>query len=293
LIKNFYSDAIFTDRSIIAPYELDIVIPSINLAIEYCGLYWHSDMIKVDKLYHYKKMMMCAERGYQLITIFEDEYTHNTELVINKLKHILHIKTNDVKIHARQCSVHLVSHNTRKEFLSSYHIQGSDLAPIRLGLYYKDELISLMTFNTPNRIKGGSFKDTNYSNVWELNRYATKSNVVVRGGAGKLLKYFITHFEWDMIYSYADRRWSVGNLYKSLNFTLKNTSPPNYWYVKFTSRKRVHRYNFNKRKLISLGYDGTKTERQIMNEMSGYGRIWDCGHLRYELVNARNPISDS
>ncbi|NDB85961.1 MAG: tandem-95 repeat protein, partial [Alphaproteobacteria bacterium] len=66
-------DARQSDKKIIAPYELDIVIPSKKLAIEYCGLFWHSEYNRPDPNYHANKLKLCGQQGYRLITIFEDE----------------------------------------------------------------------------------------------------------------------------------------------------------------------------------------------------------------------------
>lgn len=39
------------DRTTISPYELDIVVPSLKLAVEYNGIHWHNENA-VDKHYH-------------------------------------------------------------------------------------------------------------------------------------------------------------------------------------------------------------------------------------------------
>jgi hypothetical protein len=59
-------------------------------------------------------------------------------------------------------------------------------------------------------------------------------------------------------------------------------TPPNYSYTK-KYVKREHRFNFRKDKLIKLGYDSDKTEREIMFE-NGYDRIWDTGNLKFEMT---------
>ena len=40
--KQFFNNLIEYDRTLIKPYELDIVIPDLNLAIEFNGVYYHS-----------------------------------------------------------------------------------------------------------------------------------------------------------------------------------------------------------------------------------------------------------
>jgi hypothetical protein len=115
---------------------------------------------------------------------------------------------------------------------------------------------------------------------WELSRFATKASIV--GGASKLLKYFIRNYNPKAIISYADRRWSVGNLYEQIGFKCTGTSSPSYWYTK-DYRIRLYRYNFRKSILLKLGADPNKTEWEIMQDL-GYDRVWDCGTLRYELT---------
>ena len=61
------------DRTIISPYELDIVIPEKKIAIECDGTYWHCSDRK-DNQYHLFKTKLCLEKGYRLIHIF---YTHD------------------------------------------------------------------------------------------------------------------------------------------------------------------------------------------------------------------------
>ena len=55
---------ILNNRDIISPNELDIYVPSRNIAFEYDGLYWHSNKF-VDKDYHLSKKIgraSCRER---------------------------------------------------------------------------------------------------------------------------------------------------------------------------------------------------------------------------------------
>ena len=72
-------------RSVIPPYELDIFVPSKKLAIEYCGLYWHSEDNGKDRNYHYNKVKMCHDVGIKLITVFEDEYRDKRGLVLDRV----------------------------------------------------------------------------------------------------------------------------------------------------------------------------------------------------------------
>lgn len=275
-------DTILTcDRTIIFPKELDIVIPSKNIAIEYCGLYWHSDAVNPDKLYHVNKLNQCTEQGFTLITIFEDEWIHSKDIVKLKLSQILKCNT-AITIDARKCTIREVeTSKERNNFLKKFHIQGGDKSQISLGLYFNNQLVSIMTFSKPSHLKGGRNK-LNSDQTWELNRFATDTNFRVRGAGGKLLSFFKNNYEWNHIYSYADRRWSTGNLYIQLGFVQTSFSVPNYWYVKSPEIKRHYRYNFKKSNLIHQGFDPNKTEFEIMKER-GYVKIWDCGTIRFDM----------
>jgi len=265
-------ETITSSMSIIKPYQLDIFIPSHNIAIEYDGLYWHSELYK-DKNYHLHKTELCNRMGIQLIHIFEDEWLNKEEIVKSRLRNILGL-TSEL-IHARKCEIRDVSASESKIFLDNNHLQGSISVSIRLGLYFNDELVSIMLFNRP-RVGIGSKYDG-----YELSRFCNKLNTNVIGGASKLLKHFIKVYKPNEIISYADRRWSSGDLYEKLGFMLTHNNKPNYWYI--NNKKREHRFKYRKDKLIKEGFDKDKSEHEIMLERGIY-RIYDCGTITYKKV---------
>lgn len=69
--------------------ELDIFIPRHNIAIEFNGLYWHSEEHGKNNLYHLTKTNDCNEKGINLIHIFEDEWLFHKETVKSKLERML------------------------------------------------------------------------------------------------------------------------------------------------------------------------------------------------------------
>ena len=75
-IKSIYNGDILRNskrKQFIYPYELDIVIPGLNLAIEYNGCYFHSIYVGKSKDYHLMKSLLCREKGIRLIHIYEFE----------------------------------------------------------------------------------------------------------------------------------------------------------------------------------------------------------------------------
>ena len=146
---------------------------------------------------------------------------------------------------------------------------------MRLGLFYKNRLVAVMTFGKPRFNKKFS---------WELIRYATLFNFNIVGGAGKLLNYFKHNYSGSII-TYADRRWSEGNLYKKLGFDFKGYTKPNYFYTK--NLLRLSRYKCQKHKLKNLlkeNFDPNLSEHQNMNNNKFY-KIWDCGNMIFTLDN--------
>lgn len=244
--------------------ELDIYIPEKKVAIEYNGLYWHSEIQGKDKNYHLNKTKSCESHGIRLIQIFEDEWRDKSSIVKNRLKNILGLIPRS--IYARNCEVKDVDNALAKKFVEKYHIQGYCSSSIRLGLFYKNRLVALMTF-------GKSRFNKNYD--WELLRYVTIGSFNIVGGAGKLLSYFRKNYQGSII-SYADRRWSQGNLYYQLGFILLSSSEPAYFYAK--DGMRYSRVMFQKHKLKNILeiYDENLSERENM-ENNGYHRIYDCG----------------
>lgn len=277
-VKSLSVDVITNSKSIIGNgKELDIYIPSKNLAIEYNGLYWHSDAY-VSNDYHLVKTEKCKEKGVRLIHIFEDEWLTKPEIVKSRLRNIL--GCNEVKIFARKCVVKELSNKEVRSFLNGNHIQGHVNAKVSLGLFYNDELVSAMTFSSLRKNLGQTAKEDSY----ELLRFCNKLNTSVVGGASKLLSFFEKRFKPKMVISYADRRWSEGELYTSLGFEFEHLSQPNYFYVR--GNQRENRFKYRKSELVKQGHDPSKSERVIMGEL-GYVRIYDCGAMRF-VKNYRN-----
>ena len=272
---NIYIDT--RDRSVIKPKELDIVIPSKRLAIEYCGLYWHSSLQGKDDKYHIDKLDYCNSVGLDLITIFEDEWINKKEIVLSRLRNILGVNENVKVIFARKLSVKEIDAKTARLFCEENHIQGYTGSSIKLGAFYGDNLVSIMTFSKPSISKGQNNYDLG---VWELSRFCSKLNYKIVGIASKLLSYFKNNYEWNQIFSYADRRWSTGNLYDKIGFSFYSVTKPNYWYFKNGSLGRTHRFVL--RKKPDEPKDVTEWE---LRKSQGWNRIWDCGNIKYVMYN--------
>lgn len=263
-LKGLGLEIIERDKSL--GIELDILIPDLNIAIEYNGLYWHSELYK-DKFYHLNKTEICNKRGIRLIHIWEDHWLYKKEIIKSMLLNSLKLNTN--KIFARNCKIVLVDSKSKNDFLDKNHIQGKCQSSINIGLEYNGALVSLMTF-------GG--RNINKKKEFELIRFCNKINTNVVGGASKLFSYFIKNYNYQSIISYADISNFTGGLYKLLGFDYSHRSQPNYWWV--VDGNRYHRFTYNKKRLIKEGGDPNMTEVGIMYKR-GHFRIFGCGQDKY------------
>lgn len=254
-------------------YEMDIYIPELNLAFEYDGLYWHNEVNKAYD-YHLKKTLMCKDRGIRLVHIFEDEWLYKRDIVESMIMNMIGV-TNE-KIYARKCEIRELSTDEFGKIMNDNHLQGSCQAKVKVGLFYNGELVSAMGFN-PFVSKS---KIDNKENTFELVRFVNKKNTQTIGGAGRLLKYFINQYKPHRIISYADIRWSEGNLYRQLGFNETHRSIPSYYYV--INDKREYKFKYRKSNLIKQGYNPNKSEHEIMLERKIY-RIYDCGKIAYQM----------
>ena len=275
LLDNYQIVHIINTKDIIPPLELDIYIPSYNVAIEFSGLYWHSDKHeRINANYHANKRLRCQEQGIQLITIFEDELLHQERLAILKILSVLKKDPRDVT-YARHCSIKCLTFEEASKFLNDYHMQGAGRGSIRYGLVYKEQIVACMVF-----ISQGN-------GLFTLNRYATSKRVV--GGFSKLLSCFKKTVVWKTIISFADLRWSIGAVYLKCGFTHSGDTSPDYKYVDKATMKRVHKFNFRHAKLHKvIGEQYNPKDSEWVNlRRAGWHRIYDCGLRRMVLQNTQ------
>lgn len=270
-IQSLGFDIITNSRALIKPYEIDIYVPELKVGFEFNGLYWHSDKYVSDD-YHLNKTILASNENIKLIQIFEDEWVNKNNIVKSRIKQILKVQTN--RVYARKTQIKIVSKKETYQFLRENHIQGSVPSKVNIGLYYNDELVSIMTFGSLRNVLGSKHQDNHY----ELLRFCNKLNTSVVGGANKLFKYFIKNYDYISIISYADKRWSIGGIYEVLGFDYVQDSKPNYSYL--VKGIREHRYKYRKSSLVEKGYDKNLTERQIMADLD-IPRIYDCGNMKF------------
>lgn len=274
------------DRSVIAPLELDIYIPELQLAIECNPTTTHNSSFAdpwgsppKSPSYHSHKSEMCRKNGIFLFHIFGYEWTWNREIIESMIKNLIQASTK--KIYGRNTEVRELSFKDCSDFLNENHRQGNTNASVRLGLFYYGELVSVMTFGKVRSTMGDK------SFEWELSRFCSKLNTNVIGGASKLFKHFVKNYSPQSIISFSDVSHTRGKLYRTLGFNPASKIQSNYIWVNLKTDRCIHRVNCQKRNLLRLFVDVTRddiennTEREIM-ESHGYARVFESGTLRWE-----------
>jgi len=273
-VQSIYLDIVIqNDKTVISPKELDIFIPNKNLAIEFCGNIWHSEKYISDKNYHNDKLLKCLEKNVKLLTIFEDEWDDKNEICKSKIKNSLGIC--DYKVFARKCEIKMVNKYDSHVFCETNHLQGyCKQTTISYGLYYKNELISIMCFNNAIKTRKADF---------ELNRFCNKLNCSIPGAFSKLLTHFRRFNRTKTLISYSDNRWGSGDVYLKNGFSLISCIPIRYFYVgNITLWKRKHRFTFNKYRLKKLFKLENGSESEITKTNEIY-KLWDCGYKKWKI----------
>lgn len=92
-VKTIYSGLILeNNREIINPFELDIFLPELNIAIEYNGEYWHKLREDEKPGYHQLKERLCQKNDITLINVWENDWKNNMDLIKNILNYNIHHK---------------------------------------------------------------------------------------------------------------------------------------------------------------------------------------------------------
>lgn len=230
--------------------EIDIYIPSKKIGFEFNGNYWHSDLYK-ENLYHQQKSLLAQANGINLVHIWEWEW-NNCPAIKGYIKKRLGIF--DYIIGARECNVKKISIKEYKDFCNKYHLQGFTQAKITLGLFYKEKLVEIMSFDSPR------FTD---KYEWEIIRECSRDNYCILGGKEKIWFYFLKNYSPKSCISYCDFAKFTGESYLKLGFKKEKLNYPGFvWYDR--AKEMI--------------YLRTPWKHQEMKE-KGYLKIYDCGQF--------------
>lgn len=220
--------------------------------------------------YHFNKTELAKQNGYNVINIWDWDD-------IYKILNMISPKTT---VFARNCELKEITVNECNKFLNDYHIQNTcNGQTIKIGLYYNNILISVMTFGKPRY---------NKKYEWELLRLCFHKDYKVIGGSSKMFKYFVSTYNPDNIISYCDNSKFNGDVYVTLGFLLKSKriTPSKHWYnIKTKTHitdNLLRQKGFDK--LFGTDYGKGTSNEDLMRE-HGFVEIFDSGQNTYVWKN--------
>ena len=236
------------NRQVIKPKELDIWIPTHNLAIEVNGLYWHSTNVPVVDKKHIDKFMACKEQDIRLLQFTDADIIQRPELIESMILSKLGLLPN--KIMARKCRVVDVMSSDGQQFLEQCHYQGRTTQAAKfVGLEYGNKLIAVLAY---------SYRE----GVVRIERFACELFTNVVGGYGKLERAIITRHDPSQLVTFSLGLISDGSLYARSGYITDGYAMSPEWYVTDT-KQLYNRQRFMKHKMPRLfgnGFDPAKTE---------------------------------
>ncbi len=277
------------NRSILGSHELDAYVPEAKLAVEFCGNYYHSDIVRdLGKNRHYDKYKKCSDLGIHLVTLYENEWSEKPDIIKDVLKMLA--GKHDSRQYARKLALREVPIKDARQFFANRHIQGAPRKGVFYGLFSDGVLVACMGF-----AKGASLRGD--STTWELLRYASEGQVV--GGASRLFKAFVKAHNPEEVVSFSDNRWFTGGMYKTLGFVLGSENKPDYVVWSNKTKKVYHKTLFQRSSIPArINEFGSKetydpatdprTERE-MTKLLNCGRIYDCGKKRWVWKRPLDP----
>lgn len=256
-------------RKIIPPYELDLFIQDKKLAIEINGIYWHSTNSGKSKDRHLKKTLACNKLGIRLIHINEFEWKNKRDICKSIL--LLALGIYETIIDVDDCEIREVNEPESNIFLDKNHIQGSISSSYQLGVYYKNELVQLVTFNMVDEYT-------------ELLRDCTKLNTLVIGGFDKLMQ----TQPFEVVHSFVDRSKFPCDEYVEHGWKVVGETSPSYVYYKENEcfSKQCEQYLAQ---LLGNEFDQNETIEQNLLR-NRYLQVYDCGSI--EVVYRKETIND-
>lgn len=257
------------DRKLIQPFELDFYLRDYNIAIEFNGLYWHSEKFK-EKNYHSNKTNACMSLGIQLIHIFEDEWKNSKEVIKKKILHLCG-KTNKAVIGGRKLNIKEVDKHQVSEFINNNHVQKmSPGASHYIAVNHNDKLVAAVLLK---KISDG---------VVDMTRFCTDQQATYPGLMSKIVAFIKKNYNYDKLVTFADLRYSTGDVYVKSGFTEVSRIGPDYSYVRGINR--YHKFNFRKNKISTMfGITSENKTEAMMAEEAGLLRIYDSGKIKYEF----------
>lgn len=261
-IEELYDGVIINnDRTAIKPQELDIFLPEKNIAFEMNGLFWHNIDTNehITEIYHQDKYLKCKENGITLYNIFEDDWLNKKDLVKKMIYNIFNEKENITNTQIKELTI-----TETQKFFNTNTYQKYDKSEINIGLVYKNEIKSVISFS---KMRNG----------YKLNQYISN----IKDSYSEIFEYFKEKYKPEFVIGYSNPEYNQGLELEALGFVFNKLTYPQYTFV--VNEERLTRKEFLKGKDISEiieNYEFSLSEEENLF-VYDYYKIYDCGNARY------------
>ena len=252
----------------------DIAIPPLQMLIcadasVNCVAYRDvTDNLYAHRRDGYNQSIHAAQRGWRCVHWYDWDDIFKLPLLLSTPQ----------PIYARDCTVAEISQPESNLFMNMYHLQRSRKGvKYALGLFYKDELVQVMTFGYPQ---------FNKHYEWEIFRFCSDPIYRVVGGVSKLFKHFVDTKDPESIITYCDASKFTGAVYSRIGMTLKSFTHPSIIWSKGTEKMPTNvltRFSYDGMFGTHYGPEANNQELMILN---GWLPIYNCGQYVYHWHKA-------
>lgn len=192
---------------------------------------------------------------YRLVIIREDFWHLKPEIVKAR---ILTLLGKNKTIFARKTFLKRIDKQTAEVFFIENHMNGFANAYYKFGLYYKGDLVSVLSLSKARNMKYESEPFLSY----EIVQFATKLGFNVVGGLSKLFQHFVTEFQAVHVMTYTDFDWGMPQGFLKIGFEIEKIIAQRPFYIHKNTFERI-----NEKKSVDL-------------DLENYYKLTSCKNYR-------------
>lgn len=271
------NDIIRHDRKFLGnKQEIDMLIQSKNLAIEYNGAYWHTDDKRCRTAkYHYNKFHICEQKGFRLLTIFDLDWNNHKEYIKSLLNKSLGLCNN--VINASDCVIFEIDTESAKLFLKQNSNNNVDLnCEINIALKYGDEIVFVAIL----------FKKGKDAKQYILNNYAEKNDIVVVNAMNRIIDYFVRTYNPLAIKAYSNNDYYNGYEFEKCGFSYNGVADNYFWLMGACGVYKYEIKSFlddNEELVCEARELGVNAEKHVMESL-GCVKSTRCGFKQWTFL---------
>jgi hypothetical protein len=252
--------------------EVDIYIPDEKIAIEFNGLYWHSELFK-NKNYHQEKTRILLERGIMLYHVWEDDWIGKKPIIKSMIGKIL---GKNIEIDPMECDIRNIDNEQYKIFLKENSLIKYEKPSEILGLLLNGELMVAMAFKRSKAFING-IKEAE----WKICSIVNKIGISANESEKTLFQKFLKMHPGESVLAYSGASFDPdpdNSIFHRIGMTKLKTSDPDYEWV--LGGVRMPKISRDKKEFEKWGYDKCLSEKEVMKDLGAY-RIWNCGEHKF------------